>query len=162
MAAVTASGAVLLTFTLPDLAPVMPIARRLAPRLDALNAAIRAAAARSGARLVDFAEYPVASDPRLWSPDRLHANAAGHARIAAALAYALGLPGADESWRLPLPPAAPRGATRRLRDELVWSKDYLLPWLVRHSLGRSSGDRRQPKRPDLAPVEAATCREKRS
>lgn len=159
MAAVAASGAVLLTFTMPDLAPVMPIARRLAPRLDALNAAIRAAAASTGALLVDFAEHAVASDPRLWSPDRLHANAAGHARIAAALAHALGLPGADDAWRLPLPPAAPRGAARRLRDELVWGKDYLVPWLVRHSLGRSSGDRRQPKRPTLAPVEAGESSE---
>ena len=154
MAAVRATGAVLLTFTMPDLVPVMPVARRLAPRLDALNAAIRTAAARTGALLVDFAGYPVASDPRLWSPDRLHANAFGHARIAAALAHALEIPGADEDWRLPLPPAAPLSAARRLRDELVWGRDYLLPWLLRHALGRSSGDQRQPKRPVLAPVEA--------
>ncbi len=158
MAAVRATGAVLLTFTMPDLVPVMPVARRLAHRLDALNAAIRTAAARTGALLVDFAGYPVASDPRLWSPDRLHANAFGHARIAAALAHALEIPGADEDWRLPLPPAAPLSAARRLRDELVWGRDYLLPWLVRHSLGRSSGDRRQPKRPELAPVLPAPLR----
>lgn len=159
MGAVAASGAVLLTFTMPDLAPVMPIARRLAPRLEALNAAIRNAAASSSALLVDFAEHAVASDPRLWSPDRLHANTAGHARIAAALADALGLPGADESWRSPLPPAAPRSVARRLGDELVWGRDYLLPWLFRHSLGRSSGDRRQPKRPELTPIEADTSQE---
>ena len=154
MASVTATGATLLTFTMPDLAPVMPLARRLAPRLDGLNAAIRAGAARTGTLLVDFAAHPVASDPRLWSPDRLHANSAGHARIAAALAHALGLPDADDSWRLPLPPAAPNSAARRLRDELVWGRDYLVPWLVRHSLGRSSGDHRQAKRPELAPVVA--------
>ena len=152
MTAVRATGATLLTFTLPDLAPVMPIAHRLAPRITTLNEAIRQAAGRTGAVLVDFAEHPVASDPRLWSPDRLHANADGHARIAAALAEALGLPGADSAWRQPLPPAAPRSTARRLRDELVWGKNYLLPWLVRHSLGRSSGDRRRPKRPELAPV----------
>ncbi len=154
MASVTATGATLLTFTMPDLAPVMPLARRLAPRLHGLNVAIRAAAARTGALLVDFAAQPVASDPRLWSPDRLHANAAGHARIAAALAAALGLPDADDSWRLPLPPAAPSSAARRLRDELVWGRDYLVPWLIRHSLGRSSGDHRLAKRPELAPVVA--------
>ena len=153
MAAVRATGAVLLTFTMPDLVPVMPLARRLGPRLAALNAAIRSAATRTDALLVDFAAHPVASDPRLWSPDRLHANALGHARIAAALAHALEIPDADEDWRLPLSPAAPRSAARRLRDELVWGRDYLLPWLLRHSLGRSSGDRRQPKRPVLAPVE---------
>ncbi len=154
MVAVRATGATLLTFTMPDLVPVMPLARRLTPRLDALNAAIRSAAARTDALLVDFALHPVASDPRLWSPDRLHANSPGHARIAAALAHALEIPGADEDWRLPLPPATPRSAGRRLRDEVVWGKDYLLPWLLRHSLGRSSGDRRQAKRPELAAVEA--------
>lgn len=75
------AGATVLTFTLPDMTPVMPLARRLAPRIEALNRALRGAAARSGARLVDFAAHPVASDPRLWSEDRLHANAVGHARI---------------------------------------------------------------------------------
>ena len=162
MAAIRGSGATLLTFTMPDLAPVMPLARRLAPRLDGLNAAIRTAAAQSGALLVDFAAHPVASDPRLWSPDRLHANAAGHARIAAALADALannyGPPEGAAEETLGRILTEDLG---RWRDELVWGKDYLLPWLVRHSLGRSSGDRRQPKRPELAPVAAETRRETR-
>lgn len=162
MAAIRSSGANLLTFTMPDLAPVMPLARRLAPRLEALNDSIRAAAAQSGALLVDFALHPVASDPRLWSPDRLHANAAGHARIAAALADALGLADSGDDWRLPLPPSVRRSAARRWRDEIVWGKDYLLPWLVRHALGRSSGDRRRAKRPELAPVESAPSEESRS
>ncbi len=152
MEAVRASGAVLLTFTLPDLAPVMPLASRLSPRLRAFNAAARAAAARTGTLLVDFAAHPVASDPRLWSPDRLHANSAGHARIAAALAHALALPGVDASWQPPLPAAAPRSAARRLGDELAWGRTYLVPWLWRHLLGRSSGDERSEKRPELAPV----------
>lgn len=161
MAAIRDSGATLLTFTMPDLAPVMPLARRLAPRLDGLNAAIRTAAVQSGALLVDFAAHPVASDPRLWSPDRLHANAAGHARIAAALADALGLADGGGDWRLPLPPSVRRSAAHRWRDEIVWGKDYLLPWLVRHALGRSSGDRRREKRPELAPVELGTLGESR-
>src|SRR5438093_1109693 len=84
-------GATVLSFTLPDLTPVMPIARGIAPRIRALNESIRAAAANTGTILLDFAAYPVGSDPRLWSADRIHANAAGHARIADALAHALGL-----------------------------------------------------------------------
>ena len=148
----TRSGATVLTFTLPDLAPVMPLARRLAPRVRGLNEAVRAAAARTGALLVDFAAHPVASDPRLWSPDRLHANALGHTRIAAALAQALRLPGTDDAWSHPLPPAAPRSGVRRLRDELAWGGNYLFPWFFRHLLGRSSGDRREAKRPELTEV----------
>ncbi len=148
-----AGGATVLTFTLPDLSAVMPLARGLLPRVRALNAAIRAASARTGVVLLDFADFPVATDPRLWSEDRIHANAAGHARIAAALAHAIGLPGVDDSWRLPLPPAPTRTATARLGAELRWCRRHLLPWLWGNLHGRSSGDGRQPKRPSLAALE---------
>lgn len=146
------SGARLLTFTLPDLGPVMPAARRIAPRVAELGRAIREISERSGAIVVDFAAHPVASDPRLWSEDRLHANSAGHQRIAAALAHALGLPGADDSWAAPLPPRPPLSAFASLGAEVRWSRKYLLPWMWRHLWGRSSGDGIVAKRPELSPL----------
>lgn len=151
-ASLVATGATVLAFTLPDLTPVMPLARGLAPRVRVLNAAIRAGCARTGATLLDFAAYPVASDARLWSDDRLHANAAGHARMAAALAQALGLPETDESWKLPLPAAAPCSAAQRLAAELRWYRRHLLPWLWQNRPGRSAGDSPGPKRPALVPL----------
>jgi len=157
-AALVAAGATVLTFTLPDLSSVMPVARRLAPRLADLNDRLREVAARNGARLVDFAAHSVAGDPRLWSADRLHANSAGHARIAAALAHALGLPGTDSTWSEPLPPSPIPGRIERLRREVAWVRTFLLPWLWRHALGRSSGDGRQAKRPRLLPVEPRSRR----
>lgn len=144
-------GARVLTFTMPDLAPVMPLARWIAPRLEALNETLRAVSAATGAILVDFAAHRSASDSRLWSEDRLHANAAGHELIAAALADALGLPGADDSWRRPLPPAAPLAPWERVAAEFRWGRRHLVPWAWRHLHGRSSGDGRGPKRPRLAP-----------
>jgi lysophospholipase L1-like esterase len=150
--ALVAQGATALTFTLPDLTPVMPSARRIAPRVLALNDRLRAAAAASGAILVDFAAHSVASDPRLWSDDRLHANSAGHARIAAGLAHALDLPGSDGSWVEPLPAAPSCGRRERLAAELRWARRHLLPWLWRHARGRSSGDGRACKRPRLTPL----------
>jgi len=149
------SGATVLTFTLPDLAAVMPLARRVAPRIRDLNSRLRSVAAATGTLLVDFEAHPVAADPRLWSDDRFHANSAGHERIAAALAQALGLPGSDASWREPLPPAPRTSAWSRLGRELSWHGRFLLPWLWRHLRGRSSGDGRRPKRPELRPVELA-------
>jgi hypothetical protein len=122
----------------------------------ALNEAIRAACARTGATLLDFAAYPVASDARLWSDDRLHANADGHARMAAALAYALGLPGTDTSWQAPLPERPPRRAAERLAGELRWYRGHFLPWLWQHVHGRSSANGQGPKRPAL--VELARSR----
>ena len=145
-------GATVLGFTLPDLSNVLPLARPIAGRVRALNDALRSASASSGAILVDFAKYPVGSDPRLWSPDRIHANSAGHARIAATLAGALGLP-TNESWSQPLPAALPRSVREKLAAEIHWGYEYLLPWAWRHLRGRSSGDGRGAKRPHLAPVE---------
>ncbi|MSR03369.1 MAG: SGNH/GDSL hydrolase family protein [Gemmatimonadetes bacterium] len=156
--ALVQQGATVLTFTLPDLTPVMPLARRLVPRVLALNEALRQASARSGAILVDVAQHPVASDPRLWSDDRLHANAEGHARIAAALGHALRLPGSDERWADPLPAVAPPTWLERAAAEVQWGRRYLVPWMWRHVRGRSSADGRTAKRPALEMVRPADAR----
>ncbi len=153
--ALIGAGATLLTFTLPDLSTVLPLARSVTPRLHALNDELRAVAGRTGAILVDFAAHEVTHDPRLWSDDRLHANAAGHARIAHALAHALGVPGADGSWAEPLPPLPRAGLGARLAAELDWQRRHFLPWVWRHLRGRSSGDGRGPKRPRLEPLAGA-------
>jgi lysophospholipase L1-like esterase len=146
-------GATVIGFTLPDLSIVLPIARPIAGRVRALNDALRAASASSGAILVDFARHSVGSDPRLWGEDRLHANSAGHERIAAGLAWGLGLPGTDESWSHPLATPWSRSLAASIMAELRWQKIYFLPWVWRHLRGRSSGDNRVPKRPSLLPVE---------
>ncbi|MER7419217.1 SGNH/GDSL hydrolase family protein [Micromonospora peucetia] len=151
--ALVAQGATVLTFTLPDPVPVMPLARPLRGRMLALNAALRAVTAQTGATLLDLGAHPVASDPRLWSDDRLHANSAGHARIAAALAHTVGLPDTDDGWTRPLETAPRRRGHEVLRAELAWMHRHLLPWLARHAHGRSSGDDRAAKRPVPLPVE---------
>ena len=152
MAALVAEKAVVLTFTLPDLTGVMPIGRYLTPRVRAMNDTIREAAAATGARLIDFAAYAVGSDPRLWSEDRFHANAAGHARIAAALAQALGLPGTNEDWQRPLPERnAPRRWTR-MAESWSWYRHHLLDRLWP---GSPVAGQCHPKRPRLEAVRAS-------
>jgi lysophospholipase L1-like esterase len=81
--ALVRQGATVVSFTLPDLGPVMPIARPLRSRVHRLARALAEASARSGAILLDF----------------------------------------------------------------------VLPWLARHARGRSSGDGRSAKRPELRVVE---------
>lgn len=149
----TAAGATVITFTLPDLGDIMPIARMVRGRLVQMNQIIRDAGTKTGAIVCDFAAYPVASDSRLWSDDRLHANSAGHARIAEALAYHLGLPGTDNSWAEPLPDAPPPRWSDVLRAESAWTRRHLLPWIWRHLNGRSSGDGITPKVPRLTLIE---------
>ena len=152
--AIRAQGATLLTFTLPDLTPVMPAARYLAPRLATLNESVRRISASTGTLLVDFAAHPVASDPRLWSDDRLHANAQGHERIAAALAHALALPGTDGSWADPLPREPKASFADAARLELAWLRRHLIPWLLRRLRDERHEPVRVARRPALLPVAA--------
>jgi lysophospholipase L1-like esterase len=147
-------GATVLTFTLPDLTPVMPLARAIRSRVHSLAVGIRETCQRSGAVLCDLAAYDVATDPRLWSDDRLHANSAGHARIADALAYHLRLPGTDLSWSVPLPGREVPTLGGILRAEAAWGRRHFFPWLWRHARGRSSGDGITAKRPELLPFPA--------
>lgn len=152
--ALVATGATVVTFTLPDLTPVMPLARLVRARVEALNDAIREAGARTGAIVVDVARHPVATDPRLWSEDRLHANALGHARIAQALGEAIGLPSSEPpgSWHAPLPDQGPWNLAEAIGAEVRWTRRHLAPWIWRHLTGRSSGDGIREKRPLLAPL----------
>ncbi|MBT2408803.1 MULTISPECIES: SGNH/GDSL hydrolase family protein [unclassified Streptomyces] len=152
----TARGARVATVTFPDVTRLIPLARPVGPRVTALNHRIRQAALRHGVVVAEIAHHPVATDPRLWSRDRLHTGPLGHARIAAALAHALGVPGSDDSWTRPLPdpnPAAPAG-WRASAGELRWVASFAGPWLGRRLRGRSSGDGRTARRPELLPVGA--------
>ena len=167
--ACTATGAVVLTFTLPDLTPLFPVARPISRRIKALNAGTRRLCAETGTLLVDFASYPeVATDLRLWCHDRCHANVAGHTRIADALAEALGLPGSSGTWREPLPTLPPVHPWQRLSGEVSWLRRHVLPWIwLRLTHGGASP--RSPARvtvltrverlPELVPLaEPATSR----
>ncbi|MBF8188267.1 SGNH/GDSL hydrolase family protein [Nonomuraea sp. K274] len=150
-AALTTAGAHVLTVTFPDIGGIMPLARPLRPRVLDLNARIRAAAARHGVTLVDTFPVKSVTDARLWSVDRLHASPAGHALIAAAMAHALRLPGGDDGWMRPLPPRPAPGPLRTAATELRWVAMFLGPWIGRRLRGRSSGDGRTAKRPELTP-----------
>ncbi|MER5424028.1 SGNH/GDSL hydrolase family protein [Streptosporangium roseum] len=151
-AALTASGTHVLTVTFPDIAKIAPLARPLLPRVLALNERIREAAARNDVTVIDTFPLAFATDARMWSVDRLHASPLGHARIAAAFAHALGLPGSDDTWSAPLAPVAPRGRLRNAGTEVRWVAGFAGPWIYRRMRGRSSGDGRSAKRPDLTPV----------
>ena len=150
--ALTAQGARVVTFTMPDPGAIMPMARSVRPRLALYNDGLRMLVDRHGGALADFDRHPVAGDARLWSPDRLHANTPGHAMMADALAYALDLPGSDDTWDRALPPAQRRRRHQIAAREARWAGQYMVPWIVRRLRGRSSGDGIVAKRPQLTPV----------
>ena len=67
------------------------VAQGIADRFARFNDNVRAVAADEGAILVDLEPVVVLSDRRLWHTDRLHLNADGHARVAAAVLGKLGV-----------------------------------------------------------------------
>ncbi len=78
--------------------------------------------------------------------------AAGHARIAEALAHALDLPDSSTAWREPLSALPRRTALQFCAAEMRWARHHLLPWFGRSLMGRSLADGRSAKRPALAPL----------
>jgi lysophospholipase L1-like esterase len=150
VSALRAQGATVAGVTFPDPARIMPVARLTRRRVLAFNEGLRELATKRGLVLVDLEQRGVV-DPRLWSVDRLHANGAGHARIAAALTQALGLEPDEDPWA-PLSPADPVRRAAAMRREAAWMSRHMAPWVVRRVRGRSSGDGITAKRPDLTPV----------
>ncbi|MET9088719.1 SGNH/GDSL hydrolase family protein [Streptomyces sp. NPDC004237] len=131
-----------------------PVLERFRPRMEELFACVDELAARHGALVVDLYGAPSLADPRMWDVDRLHLTDEGHRRVAEAVWQTLGHEAEDPEWRTPLPVTPPPGwAARRIADAR-FTKQYLLPWIGRRLTGRSSGDGRAPKRPELLPYEA--------
>ncbi|MFE5796088.1 SGNH/GDSL hydrolase family protein [Streptomyces sp. NPDC056503] len=88
LAALDASGAVLLTACLPDPGRMLglpgPLARPLARRGRSVNAVVHALSARHGAVHLHLADPAWTDDRTLWSADRLHPGERGHRAVAGA------------------------------------------------------------------------------
>ena len=143
----SAIGAIVVTATFPDVSPINPMGRLVRKRLHRFNAALRDVAASRGALLVEAEDFPILTDKVMWCDDRLHLSPVGHRSLAAATARTLGLAHVDETLPTPMGPQR-----RRLTEELRWARTFLVPWIHRRLTGRSSGDGRFAKRPELQPL----------
>ncbi|MBG0856989.1 SGNH/GDSL hydrolase family protein [Streptomyces spinoverrucosus] len=128
-----------------------PVLERFRPRMEELFACVDELAARHGAAVVDLYGAASLSDPRLWDVDRLHLTAEGHRRVAEAVWQALGYEAEDPHWRVPMPATLPPGWVMRRMADVRFARQHLFPWIGRRLTGRSSGDGRPPKRPELLP-----------
>ena len=151
--ALRAIGATVVMFTIPDVSSRMRLGRTLSRRTADLNVELREIASAEQAVLLDLASHQLAHDPRMWAPDRLHGNSAGHERIANELGRLLGIPGISEGG-LDAPIDPPPARLRRdvLVEDLAWIARFVAPWAWRRLRGRTLGDGRNPKRPNLTPV----------
>ena len=151
---VRASGARVLTFTMPDMSRVAPLSAAIRPRIEYLNSVVREAAVAYDLTVVDFAAIPVAGHPALWADDRLHANSEGHRRIAEALAEAYGLPHQD--WREEPAESPTEGRLRIVAREAHWIATHLAPWVWGRARGHEFATHGACKRPELLPVRPRT------
>lgn len=147
VAAFRAAGADVVLFRFADISRRLPLRGLLYRRVVAMNQAVVDVGERYGACVVDMFSDPELADPRSWCDDRLHLNARGHRRVADRVLAALGVP-ADLEWLVSAP--VPRSSWPAARAaDLRWAYSYFGPWVHRRLTGRSSGDRRAPKRPTL-------------
>jgi lysophospholipase L1-like esterase len=88
-----ATGATVLTCTLPDIAAIMSLPTDLVEvareRMRRASDIIREQAASRGAVCLDAWAIPGAANPELFGPDRIHPNASGHQLMADAFAALL-------------------------------------------------------------------------
>src|SRR6476469_5186989 len=135
VAALRAAGAEVLTMRLPDPGQMFglpgALARPLARRMRAVNAAVDEVARRYGTVHLDTARDPATYERRYWSVDRLHPNERGHRLIACrfhALLAAAQFPVAD-----PGPDPEPSSPPPTRLAEVGWMATKGTAWLVRRS-----------------------------
>jgi len=154
-----ATGATVLVFTGADV-QFQPVFRSIRGKVAIYNENVRKIAQRHDCIVVDQWGLEDLQDPRYWSDDRLHLNALGHHTIARAALDALNIP----HGLAPLdPPPLPAQNWRRARkDDVVWAREHLVPWVIRRLKGVSSGDHLSAKRPEPHVVHVAHPSDERS
>lgn len=125
-----------------------PVLRHVRGKVATYNAHLRAIADKHGCPVVDLWSMRVLQDPQAWSADRLHLSSDGHRRVALRAAEALGLP-VTEDWREPWPESPQQPWHVQRAQDFQWAREHLAPWIGRRLRGRSNGDGRTAKRPDL-------------
>ena len=132
----------------------LPMGKVFDARGARLTAALVDLADRPGVTFVDNFNDQGLRDIRYWSPDKLHLNALGHARVASNVLTGLGV-AVPVEWGVEEVAAAAAGP--KSRNTAAYYREFVLPWIGRRLTGRSSGDGRTAKRPTLSPVPDAAA-----
>lgn len=141
-------GATVVLFNGPDTGS--SVLGRIRSKVAIYNENLRTIAARHDAVIADMWSLRQLNDPQMWNADRLHFSPLGHHTIAAMVLDSLNVRHTLE----PLSPKPlPQRSWREARSgDLVWAREYFVPWVVRRLRRRSSGDGLTAKRPLPGPV----------
>lgn len=143
------TGAAVVVFTGIDTG-FTPVFRSFRGKVAIYNENIRAIAERYDCIVADQWALKTVQDPRFFDDDRLHYNALGHHEVARMVLRALNVPNDLKALEPePLPLRTWRAARA---NDLVWAREYFVPWVLRRLRHQSSGDNIAAKRPDAVPV----------
>ncbi|MGP5072030.1 SGNH/GDSL hydrolase family protein [Arthrobacter rhombi] len=144
----SATGATLLLFNGPDIGET-PVLGSMRGRVAIYNENLRAIGARHDAVIADMWAMRELHEARMWAPDRLHFSPLGHHTIAMMALNALNVE--HELTALEPSPSEPKPWRVARREDLVWARTHLAPWVLRRLRHQSSGDGITAKRPQAMP-----------
>lgn len=131
-----------------------PVFRAIRGKVAIYNENIHSIAARHDCVVANQWSLTELHDPRMWSEDRLHLSPLGHHSVARMVLASLNVPNTLEPL---IPGPIPSVSWKQARvEDLVWAREYLVPWVLRRIRHQSSGDGIPPKRPDATPVQSST------
>ncbi|TKV28026.1 SGNH/GDSL hydrolase family protein [Arthrobacter sp. NamB2] len=143
-----ASGATVVLFTGPDVRET--VLGSIRSKTAIFNENLRTVAARHEAVIADMWALRQLMDPQMWSSDRLHFSPLGHHTIAAMVLDTLAVRHTLEPLH---PKERPVRSWRAARaEDLVWAREYFVPWVLRRLRHQSSGDGVVAKRLEAGPI----------
>lgn len=144
-----ATGATVILYAGPDWGGT-PVFSTIRGRVAVYNENLHTIAARHHTLMVDLWVLPELQHALMWDPDRLHLSPLGHHTVAAATLDALGVHHTLEPLKpRPLPA---RGWTHARAEDLAWTRQYFLPWVLRRLRPRPADGLLMAKRPQPGPV----------
>ncbi|MET0713714.1 MAG: SGNH/GDSL hydrolase family protein [Mycetocola sp.] len=144
VARLSGDNATIVMFTAVDVG-FSPVFRSIRGKVAIYNENLRMIAAKYDCVVADLWSLTDVQDTRMWSPDRLHLNPLGHHTVARMVLDALAVPNDLEPLK---PEPVPLSTWRQARaSDLVWAREYLVPWVLRRIRHQSSGDFITAKRP---------------
>lgn len=145
----SATGATVLLFAGPDWGNT-PVFGKIRGRVAIYNEHLHRIAVRNHAIMVDLWCLPELQHALMWDPDRLHLSPLGHHSVAVATLDALGVPhGLKPLQPRPLPV---HGWTQARAEDLVWARQYFVPWVLKRLRPHQADDLLTAKRPQPVPV----------
>jgi lysophospholipase L1-like esterase len=119
-------------------------------KIAIFNENVRSIAERHDAVVADLWAMTELHDPGMWSPDRLHPSPMGHHAVAAMVLDTLNV----HHTLVPMKPKdLPAQSWRQARaGDLLWAREYFMPWVLEGIKNRSHSDGFVAKRPLPAPV----------